>query len=183
MPGPFGYGVASNAQLVTTRPPLQLLFNKAIQVTNLSIVQGKRTVDQQIVNIRNEASKTLDSRHIPRDAAGIYDPDGLGGAIDFKPYQKGVNAYPLESDSKAERMKKKARFYHAQGVILGIANEMGIDIRQGVDWDGDGDFMDQTFDDLGHVEMLIAFPKLVVTGVFLEQANEALLARGLPAYA
>jgi len=182
MPGPFDYGVASNAQLVTVQTPLQLLLQKTIRVANISIVQGTRTVEQQIINIRNEASKTLDSRHIPRDDEGNYDPTLLAGAFDFKPYQKGVNAYALESDSKVERMKKKARFYHAQGIILAFADAEGIDIRQGVDWDGDGDFTDQSFDDLGHVELLIAFPKLIVTGNLLDQANEALLARGLPAY-
>ena len=182
MAGPFSYGVASNAQLVTVRPPLQTILHRVIRTANISIVQGTRTVEQQIINIRNEASKTLDSRHIPRDDEGNYDPLLLAGAFDFKPYQKGVNAYPLESDSKATREKKKARFYHAQGIILSIAEYEGIEIRQGVDWDGDGDFMDQSFDDLGHVELLIAFPKLIVTGDLLEQANEALLARGLPSY-
>lgn len=182
MAGPFNYGSASTAQIVTVHTSLQTIIRRVARTCDISIIQGTRTVEQQIINIRNEASKTLDSRHIPRDADGNYDPLLLGGAFDFKPHQRGVNAYPQDSDSRVTRQKKKARFYHAQGIILSIAEYEGIAIRQGMDWDGDGDFMDQSFDDLGHVELLISFPKLIVTGQLLDQANEALLARGLPAY-
>ena len=34
------------------------------------------------------------------------------------------------------------------------AAKQGIEIRTGMDWDGDGDYRDQTFDDLVHVEVV-----------------------------
>lgn len=37
--------------------------------------------------------------------------------------------------------------------FLAIAKRKGIKIRWGGDWDGDGDFKDQTFNDLVHFEL------------------------------
>jgi len=39
------------------------------------------------------------------------------------------------------------------GVMLNAAQEMGIRVRWGGDWDGDGSTKDQTFHDLGHYEL------------------------------
>ena len=46
------------------------------------------------------------------------------------------------------------RFYLVAGYIRGVASELSIPIRQGVDWDGDFQIRDQTFHDLGHTELL-----------------------------
>ncbi len=46
------------------------------------------------------------------------------------------------------------RFYYFAGYVKGIANEMGIKIRWGGDWDGDTILDDQTFMDLPHFEIL-----------------------------
>lgn len=53
----------------------------------------------------------------------------------------------------------KTKFYYLAGIIKGIAHkllEYGVishKIRGGWDWDGDNDFSDQTFNDLGHIEL------------------------------
>ena len=48
----------------------------------------------------------------------------------------------------------RERFFYFAGVVKGVAEEMGIKIRWGGDWDGDNDFDDQTFDDLVHFELV-----------------------------
>ena len=182
MAGPFSFGRRSEAQFVTLHHDLQIVYTGAIEVFDFSIIQGARTIEQQILNVTNRVSKTLDSRHIPRDLEGHYDPNKPGSAGDTTPYTEGVNPYALDSDPRHVREKKKHRFYYMQGVFLHVAHREGIVIRQGVDWDMDGDFFDQKFDDLGHLELGLKLPKLIVPDDLLEQANEALLARGLKAY-
>lgn len=178
------FGRNSSKQLVTLHHDLQIILTELVEVYDISITQGARTVEDQIRNIRNGASKTLNSRHIPRDpSTGKYDPNAPACAADVIPWQKGVNPWPTDDDSRVIREKKKGRLYFMQGRITEIARRHSIKIRQGVDWDGDSDFFDQKFDDLPHVELLlIHWPKLVVEGALLEEANEALLSRELPAY-
>jgi len=53
----------------------------------------------------------------------------------------------------------RGRFYFMQGVFHAVAERLFLAgtithlIRGGHDWDRDGDFTDQNFDDLGHVEL------------------------------
>ena len=49
-------------------------------------------------------------------------------------------------------IKERCKFYHFNGYVKGTADQMGIKIRQGHDWDSDNEFNDQTFDDLVHTE-------------------------------
>lgn len=183
MAGPFNFGTASSAQLTTVHHDLAIIMGEAIEIFDFSIHQGARTVEEQIRNIRKGVSKTLDSRHIPRNTDGEYDPNAKGMAADCLPYTKGVNPWPQDSDPSKVRQKKAHRFYYLQGIFYTIAKRNSIDIIQGVDWDMDGDFFDQTFDDLPHIQLAVRLPKLRVEGELLEMANEALLSRGLKAHA
>lgn len=181
MAAPFSFGRRSDAQFVTLHHDLQIILTSAIEIYDFSITQGARSIEQQILNISRGVSKTIDSRHIPRDNDGRYNPNAPALAADCTPYTQGVNPWPQDSDPRHIREKKKARFYYLQGILYSIAQQHSIAIRQGVDWDGDADFFDQTFDDLPHIE-LPSSAKLWLPDDLLEQANEALLARGLKAY-
>ncbi len=58
-----------------------------------------------------------------------------------------VAPYPIDwNDTK--------RFYMFVGYVLRTAQEMGIDVRTGADWDSDFDVLDQTFNDLPHWELV-----------------------------
>ena len=126
MAGPFSFGRRSEAQFVTLHHDLQIVYTGAIEVFDFSIIQGARTIEQQILNVTNRVSKTLDSRHIPRDLEGHYDPNKPGSAGDTTPYTEGVNPYALDSDPRHVREKKKHRFYYMQGVFLHVAHREGI---------------------------------------------------------
>ena len=179
---PFSFGTASQAQLDKAHADLRRVLERAIQVVDFSVIETARTIEAQIRNIRRGVSKTIDSRHIPRDADGLYDPAQPSIAADCDPYQKGVKAWPQDGDSTEVRQKKLHRWYYMQGVFLAMAHEEGVHIRQGVDWDMDRDFFDQTFDDLPHVELHVPWPKLKLSPEQLEAANDALTSRGLPPY-
>ena len=45
------------------------------------------------------------------------------------------------------------RFYHFVGFVTGVAKTLGINIRSGLDWDGDLNFKDQNFLDAPHFEL------------------------------
>lgn len=62
-----------------------------------------------------------------------------------------VAPYPVDWTSP----KAKHRFYMFAGYVLRTAQELGIDVRLGADWDGDWDLNDQTFDDTPHFELVL----------------------------
>ena len=153
----FHYGRKSRAQLDTCDPRLQTIFDKLIEFIDVTILEGRRSFNQQLTNIGRKVSKTINSRHIPRTEDGTIDEVGLSKAVDASPY-------PIRwPDQSQDREKQIARFYFMQGAIKAIAHYEGIAIRQGVDWDGDGDFFDQSFDDLPHIEIDEPLPDLKLT--------------------
>ena len=50
--------------------------------------------------------------------------------------------------------RKLGKFYMLAGHILQTAQQLNITLRWGGDWDHDFDFTDQSFDDLGHYEIV-----------------------------
>jgi peptidoglycan L-alanyl-D-glutamate endopeptidase CwlK len=45
------------------------------------------------------------------------------------------------------------RFYVLAGYVLGIAQAQSVALRWGGDWNGNWDYRDQRFHDLGHFEL------------------------------
>lgn len=173
-PGPFRFGTSSTRQLDTLHPDLRRVLERAIRIVDFSVTEGRRSIDTQIVYLRRGVTRTIDSRHIPRDDEGVYRPDGLSEAADLTPYQPGVNPWPQPGDPPEVADKKVRRFYFLQGVLYAIAREEGIDVRLGVDWDTDLDFFDQSFDDLGHIELRRARAPLQVPEELRDDVDAAL---------
>ena len=67
-------------------------------------------------------------------------------AVDLLPYPAELHGVNIWDD--------KIRFALFIGVIKGIALQMGIDIRLGLDWNGDGSAKDHKFVDTPHVELV-----------------------------
>lgn len=51
-------------------------------------------------------------------------------------------------------VKEMGQFYFFAGAVQAVANSINVPLRWGGDWDGDGNFEDQTFDDLWHFELI-----------------------------
>lgn len=100
---------------------------------DITIIYGARTVEEQRQLVAEGLSKTMDSKHIPRE-------DGYAYAVDVAPY-------PIDWEYKEP-------YYYMWGRIEEIAKRRGVKLRWGGDWDMDKDFNDQTFMDLVHVELL-----------------------------
>jgi len=127
----------SDMRLDTCHPLLQELFREVIKETDCAIVEGHRTRRRQNELYRMVPQKSKaqwpDSKHnvMPSMAA------------DVAPWLKD-KGIPWD-DSK--------QFYYFAGKVKAKAVELGIQVRWGGDWDGDGDVTDQKFNDLAHWEL------------------------------
>ena len=131
------FGKTSSKRLESCDPMLQLVLRKAINIIDFSILEGHRSTEKQQEYFKSGLSKldgvTQKSKHQAMPSK----------AVDIAPY-------PIDFTDKE---KVRARFYHLQGVIKAVAYDLGVSLRFGLDWDSDGEFTDQSFDDLPHVEL------------------------------
>jgi peptidoglycan LD-endopeptidase CwlK len=126
------FGKKSMERLKTCDQRLQDLFNEVIKNYDCSVLQGTRTKEEQDEFFRTGKSKVQwpNSKHNSSPSKGI-----------------DVSPYPIDWDNTK-------RFYHFAGYVQGIADQMGIKLRWGGDWDNDFDLDDQSFMDLVHFELV-----------------------------
>jgi len=103
------------------------VMNELIKLMDVTIIEGLRTKERQEELVAKGASKTKFSKHIE------------GKALDLSPY-------PIDWENRDG-------LYYMGGMIRGIAQQLGYDIRYGGDWDSDGQTKDNNFDDLVHIEI------------------------------
>ena len=137
------FGAASRANLAEVHPDLQRLFNAVIQHWDCTILDGRRTIEEQRKNVAKGVSKTMASKHLEGRAI-----DAMPYPVDWAAIEKGVNAVK-RMDSGMQVLEA----YMFQGFVAGMAAAMGITVRQGVDWDSDREFSDHSFLDLPHTEL------------------------------
>ena len=125
----------SRDRLDSCHPDLARLFLAVIEHHDCTILEGARDVERQKELFRQGKSKldgvTAMSKHQP--------VAGFSMAADVAPY-------PIDWNNRE-------RFVYFAGIVKGHAEEMGISIRWGGDWDGDNDLRDQSFMDLPHFEL------------------------------
>ena len=125
------FSTASAARLATCDQRLQDLFNRVVQFRDCTIIEGFRDEAAQEAAFEQGRSK----KHWP-DGNHNHSPSL---AVD-------VMAFPLDWGNRE-------RNYLFVGFVLGVASQLGIPIRTGADWDGDGNPRNQTFNDLAHFEL------------------------------
>ncbi len=113
--------------------PLNLpTFNEVVKHFDCTVIEGHRGKERQnaAYNKGNSKLKFPNGKHNKSPSI----------AVDVAPY-------PID-------WSDRDRFHYFGGFVLGVAKEMGMNIRWGGDWDSDGDVKDNGFDDLVHVEIL-----------------------------
>lgn len=128
-------GAASRAQRDTCDPRLIRLIDETIKYIDFSIVEGHRGQAAQHRDFLKGASK-LDwpnGRHNKTPSR----------AFDFSPYPADWS----------EGQLPHARFALVAGAFKVCADQLGIKIRWGVDWNRNWDPRDETFLDWGHIEL------------------------------
>lgn len=128
----YKFGKKSLEKLQTCHPDIQKICNELIKMMDVTVLEGVRSQERQAELVAQGKSKTMNSKHLKQ-------ADGFSHAVDLAPY-------PIDwEDGK--------RFMYMQGMIRGIAQQMGIEIRSGVDWDSDGQVKDHSFSDGPHFEL------------------------------
>ncbi|MCK3654241.1 peptidase M15 [Pasteurellaceae bacterium Macca] len=100
----------------------------AISAVDFRVIEGVRTKERQQQLFKQGATKTLNSRHL------------TGHAVDI---------VPLPVD-----WKNKSAFKQVANAMFTAADELGIAIRWGGDWNRNGKSEDERFYDGPHFELL-----------------------------
>ena len=125
------FGRKSKERLNTCDNKLKQVFNEVIKHVDCSVLEGHRSKDRQ--NKLYEEGKTKvrypDGRHNRQPSS----------AVDVTPY-------PVD-------WKDRERQTLFAGFVIGVASQMGINLRGGGDWDQDFQVVDNRFDDFPHFEL------------------------------
>lgn len=121
----------SAVRLATCHPDLQKVFNTVINFQDCTILEGHRGEEAQNKAFAEGKSK-------------LKWPNGNHN----KSPSEAVDATPYPID-----WYDTGRLYVFAGRVLQIADELGVELRWGGDWDGDSLTRDNTFNDLVHFEL------------------------------
>ncbi len=133
---PF-FGRRSRENLAGCHTDLQRVFNKVVERFDCKVTCGRRGKEAQDDAFFGEPQRS--KVQWPNSKHNAEPPD-LSDAADVVPY-------PVD-------WKDLDRFYYFAGYVKAVAEEMGIELRWGGDWDGDTEVDDQTFFDLPHYEIV-----------------------------
>lgn len=128
----YKFGKTSKRKLQECHPDLKRIANELIKMMDVTVLEGARTPERQKELVRTGMSKIMDSKH-------LIQSDGYAHAMDLAPF-------PIDWNDRE-------RFVYMQGMIRGIAQQLDIEIRSGIDWDNDGILKDHSFFDGPHVEL------------------------------
>lgn len=131
-------------KLESCHPRLKEVILRVHAFHPVQVLSGLRTAEEQATLFAEGRSKldgvTKKSKH------------QTGQAVDLAPVpvlwpdQQGI--------LKVEAEHRLKRFHVMAGVVLGLAHQMGVNLRWGGDWDKDWVYNDQSFHDLPHFEVM-----------------------------
>ena len=125
------FGARSESRIATLHPQLALVLRDAIEVYDFAVICGFRDKAAQ-----DEAFASGHSKKRYPDSIHNTSPSW---AVDVAPW-------PIDwNDDLA--------FARLFGIIEACAHKRGVKLRWGGDWDSDGESNDQSFMDIGHLEM------------------------------
>jgi len=125
------FGKRSISRLKTCDQKLQELFYEVVKHFDCSIIEGHRGEERQNKAFADGKSKVKYPNGKHNQNPSI--------AVDVAPY-------PID-------WSDRDRFHYFGGFVLGVAKEMGMNIRWGGDWNQDTHTKDNKFDDLVHFEI------------------------------
>jgi peptidoglycan L-alanyl-D-glutamate endopeptidase CwlK len=152
------FGNSSKRRRETLHPKLRKLVDELIKHRDFTIVDGWRGMKRQN-ELESEGKSTVcwpDSKHNTM-------VDDHGRFIELIPGAApivGQNAHPCAiAVDIAPYIGGRIRWEEKQvillvGYALRLADELGIKVRWGLDWDGDRDIMETNFRDAYHIELL-----------------------------
>lgn len=135
----YQFGTTSKERLATCHEDLQKVFEAAIALSpvDFGIACGHRSIDDQ-KKAFDEGKSKIDG--INKKGKHNYSPSL---AVDVYAFVNGKASWEVH------------HLCIIIGVVLAVANNYGIKLRSGANWDKDGEFItDQKFQDLPHFELI-----------------------------
>jgi len=122
----------SKEKLSTCDSRLQMVFREVIKYFDCIVLEGHRGKEKQ-------------NQYYSEGRSKVQFPNGKhnkvpSGAVDVMPY-------PIDWNDIE-------RLCYFAGFVMGIANQLGVNLRWGKDWDRDTDLNDQSFKDGPHFELV-----------------------------
>lgn len=149
MSAAYKYGRHSRAVLATLHPKLRELVQAVLEYRDHKLLRGVRDVAEQAGYVEAGLSQTMDSRHLP--GGGYRDPsDVLKAEAEFPDLAYAVDMTVFHH-GKVSYVKREVAYF--MGYVQAKADELGIEIRWGGDWDSDVDQDEHAFWDGVHVEL------------------------------
>lgn len=152
------YGKASMNARATLHDVLKELCDRVVSYYNISLLVGHRP--------KSEQNKAFDSGKSSKQWPYSKHNRLPSLAVDAAPYPIPENWGDLDGKTLHARdldWKERVKFYEMIAVFRFCWQQM-LDaypelankyrLRFGADWDGDGDYRDQNFDDLPHIELV-----------------------------
>ena len=138
----YPYGKRSADLLFQTNDRLPELFLLVSDLMNTTILPSTiRTKEQQAEFVKSGVSKTMNSKHLTRDAV-----DAAPWPVDWRVDKALWKAFEKNDIKEAKEIVENIkRWYEFVGIIKGIAHAKKIPIRHGRDFKG--------FVDLPHTEL------------------------------
>lgn len=143
------FSSSSKAVHITLCDELRYVMNEVIKHRDCKLLYGHRDEATQNRLYAEGRSKL----RYPQSKHNTYPSD----AVDVVPWPIPEEWGDLRGQDVRARdleWKERVKFYELLAVIEYEAAKQGVKLRTGRDWDGDGDYRDQTFDDLVHVEVV-----------------------------
>ncbi|MDH5612234.1 MAG: M15 family peptidase [Gammaproteobacteria bacterium] len=152
------FGPSSRRKLDTCHPVLQELCQRVVKHHDITILVGHRTETEQT----DAFKKGNSTKQWPQSKHNSYP----SMAVDVAPYPIPEGWGDLKGQTTKTRdldWKERVKFYEVIALFRFTWSQMcknfpdieaNFDLRLGADWDGDGDYRDQTFDDLPHIELI-----------------------------
>lgn len=154
----FTLSKRSRDNLIGVHPDLVKVVERAIEITEQDFLVGcgVRSIATQRKYVRTGASKTMNSRHLKAS-------NGYSHAVDLWMWKDGGISWDTSGSESSYVVSNKDDYVNYQeiGTAMLLASlELGIPIRWGADWDGDGQHTDHSFIDWVHFELPISkYPK------------------------
>ena len=124
---------SSQARLEPAHPNLQEIFNEVVKKIDCSVLEGYRGKEKQ-------------DKYFNQGKSKVKYPNGRHNKLPSLAVD--VTPYPVDWNDR-ERQTLFA------GYVLGVASQMGYNLRWGGDWDNDFAVADNRFDDFPHFEIIL----------------------------
>ena len=127
------FGKRSKKRLQGVDSKLVNVLNEVCKYFDITVIEGIRSQERQNELVAQGKSKTKFGKHVQ------------GKAVDIAPY-------PIDWNARDD-------FHYLGGFLLGVASQMGINVRWGGDWSDSSlsqnrrTTKDNNFDDLVHFEL------------------------------